>query len=106
MSRERRRLFQEEESPAEPGRYGCPMLVRARMGRAGVPLPAMRCSLGWALHDDLDAARCRATDAVCDCWKQHPERTPMVALDGGDPGVESQEPALAATAQALEVAGD
>ena len=29
MSRERRRLFLEEEQTAEPGRYGCPMLVRA-----------------------------------------------------------------------------
>lgn len=106
MSRERRRLFQEEESPAEPGRYGCPMLVRAREDRAARPLPAMRCSLGWALHDEVDAARCRATDAVSDCWKQHPERTPMVALDGGESGVEDQVEPLAVTAHAIEAAGD
>lgn len=30
----------------------------------------------------------------------------MVALEGGEPGVEVQEPAAATAAQALEVAGD
>lgn len=108
MSRERRRLFQEEESPAEPGRFGCPMLVRTHAAlRAGATIPAMRCSLGWALHDELDAARCRATEVLTDCWQAHPERTPMVALlgaearNGAEPGV-GAEP-LPATAK---VAGD
>jgi len=90
MSRERRRLFQEEESPAEPGRFGCPMLVRTYAAGAGRRFPPMRCCLGWALHDDLDAARCRATDVVTDCWQEHPERTPMVALPGADPGVAAE----------------
>jgi len=102
MSRERRRLFPEEEPTAEPGRFGCPMLVRSRAGLAAAgALPPMRCSLGWALHDDLDAARCRATDSVSDCWKVHPERTPMVALDGGEPGAEPEE-----TEDQAMVAGD
>jgi hypothetical protein len=80
MSRELRRVLDDEE-PAEPGRFGCPMLTRSRFGW---PLtesaPVMRCSLGWALHDDLEVARCRATEAVTDCWKAHPERTPVVVL--------------------------
>ena len=88
MSRERRRLFQEEESPAEPGRFGCPMLSR---GHGPHPIdagrPLMRCQLGWALRDDLEIARCSATEAVIDCWKVHPERTPLVVLTpAGAPG--------------------
>ncbi|MCC6313719.1 MAG: hypothetical protein IT337_06875 [Thermomicrobiales bacterium] len=46
----------------------------------------MRCSLGWALPDELEAARCRATDGVIDCWKMHPERTPLIAVPGSDLG--------------------
>ncbi len=81
MSRERRRLFHEEESSAEPGRYGCPMLSRARCSQLTLPnQPLWRCSLGWALHGDLDVARCIATESAIDCWKVHPERTPIVAL--------------------------
>lgn len=79
MSRERRPLFQEEEPEAAPGRYGCPMLVRAHYARQPGDLPVMRCSLGWALHDEPEVARCRATDVLTDCWKVHPERTPVVA---------------------------
>lgn len=102
MSREPRRLFQEEESPAEAGRFGCPMLVHSRFGdMAKGPLPVTRCSLGWALHDDLDAARCRATDTVGDCWKAHPERTPMVALTGGEHGEATELPVVP-----IPVAGD
>jgi hypothetical protein len=80
MSRERRRLFLEEEQTAEPGRFGCPMLVRAHgepwRGRAA---PVYRCSLGWALHDADEVMRCRLTEIVNDCWKVHPERFPAVA---------------------------
>jgi hypothetical protein len=80
MSRERRRVLDDEE-PAEPGRFGCPMLTRTRFGwPLSESAPVMRCSLGWALHDDVEVARCRATDVVIDCWKAHPERTPVVAL--------------------------
>jgi len=44
----------------------------------------MRCSLGWALHDGLEVARCQATDVLTDCWKVHPERTPVVAETATD----------------------
>ena len=75
MSRERRSLFQVEEPTAEPGRFGCPMLVRAHCGPLrGRAEPVFRCSLGWALHGEEEVALCRATDAVPDCWKAHPER--------------------------------
>ena len=81
MSRERRGLFVVEESQAEPGRYGCPMLVR---GSDPNPVdrnqPFWRCSLGWAIHGEHDAACCQATELVSDCWKVHPERTPVVAF--------------------------
>jgi hypothetical protein len=87
MSHERRRLFLEEESPAEPGRYGCPMLMRTRLylspdGSRSMP----RCALGWALHNELEAARCAATDVMTDCWKVHPERTPVVMLPIAESG--------------------
>lgn len=80
MSRERRRLFQEEEQTAEPGRFGCPMLERAHCGPLrGGRQPVYRCSLGWALRGEDDVMRCRAVDTVPDCWKMHPERFPAVA---------------------------
>ena len=102
MSRERRRLFQEEEEPAEPGRYGCPMLVRTRVFLPpDTRRPVMRCALGWALHNELEAARCAATDVVTDCWKVHPERTPVVVLPVAEVGATlDPEPAPA------KVAGD
>jgi hypothetical protein len=87
MSRERRRLFQEEEPLAEPGRYGCPMLARAR--RYDVTHssePRWRCSLGWNVIGEIDAACCMATESVTDCWKVHPERKPIVELLTADPG--------------------
>jgi len=81
MSRERRGLFVVEESQAEPGRYGCPMLVR---GSGTNPVdcgqPFWRCSLGWAIHGEHDAACCQATELVSDCWKVHPERTPVLVF--------------------------
>jgi hypothetical protein len=64
---------------------GCPMLIRAAADhptRVGDVL--MRCALGWSIHDAVDCARCAATNAVQDCWRVHPERTPAVAV-GGDP---------------------
>ena len=93
MSRERRRLFPVEESEAEPGRYGCPMLSRTRFSLSPDAAPMMRCSFGWALHGEQDVGRCMATDSVLDCWKVHPERTPVVAL-------------ATANAEAVEAAGD
>lgn len=89
MSRDRRGLLPMEEPSAEPGSFGCPMLTRAHQDRFSDPGKAMmRCSLGWALHGDIDVARCAATEAVLDCWKVHPERTPLVAVDTaiGGPG--------------------
>lgn len=80
MSRERRRLFLQEEQSAEPGRFGCPMLVRAHCGALpGRSEPVYRCSLAWALHNEDDVLRCRLTDIVNDCWKVHPERLPALA---------------------------
>ena len=102
MSRERRRLFQEEEPLAEPGRYGCPMLVRTHLYPSRqATRPVMRCALGWALHNELEVARCVATDLVTDCWKVHPERTPVVVLPVAEAGTGVEpEPAPA------KVAGD
>ena len=81
MSLERRRLFPTEEPPAEPGRFGCPMLTRTRLFLPpNAERPVMRCALGWALHNAADVARCVATDVVTDCWKIHPERSPVVVL--------------------------
>ncbi len=76
MSRERRRLvLDEDERTAEPGRFGCPMLVRAHCGPLrGKADPLFRCSLGWAIHGEADVCRCRLTDTVPECWKVHPER--------------------------------
>ncbi len=100
MSRERRWLF-EEESMAEPGRYGCPMLCRTRVTLPGMAGPVMRCALGWALHNDMEVARCAATSVVTDCWKVHPERTPVVVIPAAETGAEADaEPAPA------KVAGD
>lgn len=85
MSRERRRLFinTDEEQTAEPGRFGCPMLVRAQCGSLrGSMAPVYRCSLAWALRGD-DVVRCRLTEAASDCWKVHPERLPALAVIKG-----------------------
>lgn len=88
MSLERRPLFPAGEQEATSGRYGCPMLVRTRFSFTPGGSPLMRCSLGWALHDDLEVARCHATDVLTDCWKVHPERTPVVADTAADTEVE------------------
>ena len=102
MSRERRRLFLAEEPSAEPGRYGCPMLFRTRFHLTPDAVrPVARCALRWAVHNEIEAARCAATDAVTDCWKVHPERTPVVVL----PTAETQAEADA-IAMPAKVAGD
>lgn len=80
MSREQRGFFLSEEPEAEPGQFGCPMLARVRVSAATVNLPAWRCSLGWAIRGELEAANCQATSAVMDCWKVHPERMKIVEL--------------------------
>ena len=86
MSRERRRLVPEDEPEAEPGRFGCPMLVRTRLYLPPqAATPVMRCSLGWALHGTYEAACCSATHVVTDCWKVHPERIPVVRHPSSDP---------------------
>lgn len=104
MSRERRPLFLEEETSAEPGRYGCPMLVRARFAPLpGAPGPTLRCSLGWALHDGLEVARCAATGVVTDCWKLHPERTPVVVLPAAGRGPVAEPDPVPAS---VKIAGD
>ena len=94
MSLERRALFPEEESAAGPGRYGCPMLVRARFFLPGDnDRPHVRCSLGWALHGENEVAWCMATEVLTDCWKVHPERISAVVVT-----TEPDEP--------MELAGD
>ncbi|MEZ4499587.1 MAG: hypothetical protein R2839_05825 [Thermomicrobiales bacterium] len=81
MSRERRGLFLVEEPSAEPGQYGCPMLMRtSRPHPVDRNRPFWRCSLGWAVRTDDDIASCQATESVSDCWKAHPERKPLVAV--------------------------
>jgi len=56
------------------------MLVHVRWERAvEAHVPTSRCLIGWSLTDDIAIARCRATHAVVDCWKAHPERTPIAA---------------------------
>jgi hypothetical protein len=71
---------------------GCPMLIRSAAPhpvRTGEIL--MRCAIGWSIHDDVECARCAAVSAVQDCWKVHPERTPVVAwpADERHPAVSS-----------------
>jgi hypothetical protein len=105
MSRERRRgLFMDEETTVEPGRYGCPMLIQSRqIIPTAATRPIMRCALGWALHNEVEVARCAATEAMTDCWKIHPERTPVVVLSTVDPE-RVREPAPIVTP--TKVAGD
>lgn len=81
MGRERRPLASTEDA-AESERFGCPMLAHIHSAHAVVKgVSDHRCHLGWALRTELDVARCRATNAVTDCWKAHPERAAVVALD-------------------------
>jgi hypothetical protein len=50
--------------------------------------PLMRCELGWALHNEVEVQRCRATEAVMDCWKVHPERIPLVVMTAEETATE------------------
>ena len=79
-----------EDFAAESIKAGCPMLIRAAAPHptiAGAVL--MRCALGWSIHDELDCARCAETSAVQDCWRVHPERTPVIAMPvSGAPGID------------------
>ena len=95
-----RRAASTDDEP-ESGLFGCPMLAPVHWegaGQAGVS--TRRCLIGWSLTDDLAIARCRATHAVVDCWKAHPERTPIVALDGASSGRRAAHPAAAHPAAA------
>ncbi len=75
-------VYTENEEVGEPGKFGCPMLAPVHWERAAeTRVPTSRCLIGWSIGDELAVARCRATHAVMDCWKAHPERTPVVALD-------------------------
>jgi hypothetical protein len=55
--------------------FGCPMLTRTKLG---LPVTggntAPRCSLGWAVHSEQEAAYCLETPDQVNCWKTHPER--------------------------------
>jgi hypothetical protein len=86
-----------EEFVAETISPGCPMLIRAACHHpTKTNAVMMRCALGWSLHDELDYARCGATHAVQDCWRVHPELTPVVALPGSDEPLEAEPPQHAA----------
>jgi hypothetical protein len=80
-----------EEFVAETINPGCPMLIRAAAHHpTKTHLLLMRCALGWSLHDELDYARCGATHAVQDCWRVHPELTPVVALPDSEEPLEAE----------------
>ena len=86
MMNRAQRVPQNDEEATEPGLFGCPMLTHLQWERAAeTHVPTSRCLIGWSLTDDLAIARCRATHAVVDCWKAHPERTPIVVADHPDP---------------------
>ncbi len=81
MDRAQRTALTHEEAE-KPGSFGCPMLVSVQWEHAAaMRVPTSRCLIGWSLTDGLAIARCRATHAVIDCWKAHPERAPVVAPD-------------------------
>jgi hypothetical protein len=81
-----------DETPSESLNAGCPMLVRAASPHpVRLDQTLMRCQLGWALRDELDRARCRAVNAVPDCWQAHPERTPLVVLPTVEPTLDSSD---------------
>jgi hypothetical protein len=73
MGRPQRPASRQEEDAAEAVRFGCPMLYRARTISA-TGLPAWRCHLGWAIHDEEELARCLETESVEECWRMHLER--------------------------------
>lgn len=75
MSSGTRRPLFAEEPEVESGRYGCPMLMRARqIHTRGVDLPTHRCELGWAIHGEPEIERCMAVESSLECWKGASER--------------------------------
>jgi|GEM_PF-889274 len=104
MGRERRPLFPEEESMAEPGNFGCPMLIRPHHDLGGRSVPTMRCALGWALHNEAEIDRCAATGSVVECWKVDPALIEVVPRPGPRPHV-VPEPA-AESLEIVRIAGD
>ncbi len=64
----------EHQQNGEPV-FGCPMMTRTKLG---LPFTggnhAPRCSLGWAIHSETEAAYCLETPDLVQCWKSHPER--------------------------------
>lgn len=59
-------------SPEDGESYpcGCSMLSRIRLRpRNPQAFATMRCSLGWALHDDSEVAKCLAAEGPGECWK-------------------------------------
>lgn len=70
------------EYEEEPIEAGCPMLIHAA---ASNPVDSsrafMRCALGWSVFSALSQARCSATHLVENCWREHPEKTPIVEVE-------------------------
>lgn len=64
--------------------FGCPMLTRTGLG---MPFAqgqrAPRCAMGWALHDEDEAALCMRTPNMLQCWKDDPEREAELRSDTG-----------------------
>lgn len=71
-----------DEYVTEQIKAGCPMLIHASSPHPIIPgAKFMRCTLGWSVYSELSQARCAATNAVENCWRVHPERTPITILD-------------------------
>ncbi|CAA9563780.1 MAG: hypothetical protein AVDCRST_MAG70-1875 [uncultured Thermomicrobiales bacterium] len=104
MDQERRSLFPEEEAVAEPGIYGCPMLIRPHHDLGGRRVPTMRCALGWALHDEGEIDRCARTGSVAECWKVDPALIEVVPRPGPRPHVVPGP--VAETSENVRIAGD
>lgn len=65
----------------------------------------MRCSLGWALHNEPEIERCIETVNVAGCWKTAPEAIVVIPpATGATSGQRTREPAVEAHME--RVAGD
>lgn len=59
---------------AETFRCGCSMLARIRLRpRNPSAFATMRCSLGFALHNEGEVAKCLAVEGPGECWKVTPD---------------------------------